>query len=454
MIPEEPKRQETVNKKTPISRRKPETSSEFLASKKSYEVKEIVDEPPARDQFRKSSKPRVVTENSFEAKNAPPTHLFQPSTTESIEEVLKNIGAVTEDNTSLLSSTVISTSVTTEAIVDAIPKIEDEVNRNQPEAVSSSTTTTKLPRKNIIRTRTQLNNAPSAVREPATSPLRSRPKYVRKNEISPESTTLAPRSPSRSARRRTEGISVTTKATREIDAGAAEKVELPARSRTGRKIKGATVGRNPDKVAAQTNHSYQRRKEAPEKNEINLPSSRKSNIRSNVETTPKIRTRSRFRDTTPLIDEQKLEVLPLFERETKTVKPIRQNKIPKQINSFHAEAIEMSATENDVTVVPKPPKQSVIIETRTESSFQRRKSFPKKPAIRETVISQVSEVTSKRSIPRTTAAQKPKKTKIVEVKKNSLLSSSEEDIGESDNYPPQFKALLQAKKSKQVGSDL
>ncbi|CAG9863909.1 unnamed protein product [Phyllotreta striolata] len=130
-----------------------------------------------------------------------------------------------------------------------------------------------------------------------------------------------------------------------------------------------------------------------------------------VETTAAARSRGgRFRQREmPAFDERKLEVLPLFEEEPKVV---------------YREKPSGVATAEIVT-----------------------KTF--KPQIRESVVSEVNEVTSRRKVPRKKiikqkVAPGSRGTKKSEVKLEKKQSS--EEIDETDNYPEEFKALIKAKK--------
>lgn len=143
--------------------------------------------------------------------------------------------------------------------------------------------------------------------------------------------------------------------------------------------------------------------------------------------------------TPPSIDESKLEVLPLFERESRApqvvTKPIRGR--PRSTRRL-ADYMHVSATENDVQIASKP------VETTTSTTTV-------KPT-KQTVVSQVNQVVSKSSITRRKKVPKAKAMEILsrgnkksEVKLTKK-KGSEEDITEDDNYPEPFKALIQAKK--------
>lgn len=113
------------------------------------------------------------------------------------------------------------------------------------------------------------------------------------------------------------------------------------------------------------------------------------------------------------------------------------------------------------------------VETRTETSVKR-KVATRAPIVKESVIAEVSEVTSKRTVTRRKnlglknlisakiKTEKPKVTVSQAVtssrgkKKSEVLGEmkksgeNSEEVDESDNYPEPFKALIQAKKNKKV----
>lgn len=157
------------------------------------------------------------------------------------------------------------------------------------------------------------------------------------------------------------------------------------------------------------------------------------------------RARTRTTDTPPTIDESKLEVLPLFERESRVPqvvsKPVRGR--PRSTRRL-ADHMHVSATENDVQIASKPSETSTQPTTTTTTTTV-------KP-IKQTVVSQVNQVVSKSSITRRKKVPKAKAMEILsrgnkksEVKLTKK-KGSEEEITEDDNYPEPFKALIQAKK--------
>ncbi|KAF7268097.1 hypothetical protein GWI33_018733 [Rhynchophorus ferrugineus] len=239
--------------------------------------------------------------------------------------------------------------------------------------------------------------------------------------------------------------------------------------------------------------------------------------RSRIETTtasvshtsPTGRIRGRFSDGAPKIDESKLEVLPLFEREPKADSSIRSRGQRSRTSisrrqGFAEDRMQVSATEDDVKFVDKPTTAFTrVTVTRTESveaSTSRArlstrmvssststtskvssstKSTPttkrttttttaspttKKvvPVIKESVVAEVNAVTSKSTITRRKKVVKPTKvpettargSKKSEVKLSdvSVKKNGEDEVDEEDNYPEAFKALIQAKKQEESRS--
>ncbi|XP_022913414.2 mucin-2-like isoform X2 [Onthophagus taurus] len=151
-----------------------------------------------------------------------------------------------------------------------------------------------------------------------------------------------------------------------------------------------------------------------------------------TERKPLSRQRSRF--IPPIIDEQKLEVLPLFESEAKTVEPIIKKR-PIEIKS---------KSSNEIIAAVKPQiKEKIEIVT-------------SKPLVKETVETKISEVVSTRRVVRP-ILRKRKKSKDGKINNESKKISrgdkkveleknlNADDIDDSDNYPAAFKALLHAK---------
>ncbi|ERL91955.1 hypothetical protein D910_09278, partial [Dendroctonus ponderosae] len=221
-------------------------------------------------------------------------------------------------------------------------------------------------------------------------------------------------------------------------------------------------------------------------------SSTTTTAKSAVERKPlkeSFRSRSRFPISPPIIDETKLEVLPLFEREPKSLVSTRsrgrgRSSVSRRSSVDH---MHVSATENDVKFVEKPTTSAFSrvtvtraepveastgrarLSTRVTSSTEAPKSSSPtpetttraktSPRIKESVVSEVNQVISKSTITRRKKVSKAKAAEMLsrgnkkaELNPQEKSRSSEEDVGEEDNYPEPFKALIQAKKSKRVFS--
>ncbi|XP_048525447.1 mucin-5AC isoform X6 [Dendroctonus ponderosae] len=217
-------------------------------------------------------------------------------------------------------------------------------------------------------------------------------------------------------------------------------------------------------------------------------SSTTTTAKSAVERKPlkeSFRSRSRFPISPPIIDETKLEVLPLFEREPKSLVSTRsrgrgRSSVSRRSSVDH---MHVSATENDVKFVEKPTTSAFSrvtvtraepveastgrarLSTRVTSSTEAPKSSSPtpetttraktSPRIKESVVSEVNQVISKSTITRRKKVSKAKAAEMLsrgnkkaELNPQEKSRSSEEDVGEEDNYPEPFKALIQAKKSK------
>ncbi|XP_050501648.1 mucin-17-like isoform X5 [Diabrotica virgifera virgifera] len=245
-----------------------------------------------------------------------------------------------------------------------------------------------------------------------------------------------------------------------------------SRSRTGRKIDLPT----PEKLTLEIPTRNRRRTTTP-----------KINKESSMPTFP---SRNRFRSREmPIIDEQKLEVLPLFEVEPKLVNTRVMNRadvvfqpkkskdkdelMTRKINDIDArsrrrgglELIQASSTEIKSTEIPARSRVavSVSVETRTESSVRR--SIPnRRSEVKESVVSEINEVTSRKKVSRkkvNSNSSNEIKIKPLPVYRGSKKSDvvvkkgSSEEVDESDNYPEAFKALIKSKKeSRPVPSSL
>ncbi|XP_060532326.1 mucin-2-like isoform X2 [Cylas formicarius] len=234
-----------------------------------------------------------------------------------------------------------------------------------------------------------------------------------------------------------------------------------------------------------------RRSKLVSKDDLTTPS-RRNNIASGVSVT-NTQSRSRLGDITT-INEDRLEVLPLFDRESRVVAPSSRTRggSSRRQNSVN-DSFQASATENDMRFVQKPSSavtrvsvsmtQSVEPRTppTTRAATRRIPTTPsvpvtarpttstlrttittttakpttrRAPLIKESVIAEYNEVTSKSTITRRKKGDKLKtepNTSRGYKKSNSKgtvgnKKISEEDVDEEENYPAAFKALIQAKK--------
>lgn len=389
--------------------------------------------------------------------------MHHASTTENLEEVIKSIGGSDFlDVTSAPSHFAVSSSqapikeVSTETVISSteIPRIENEIVKSLP-VPSTTPKLVEQSRREPLNRRTNGRNRSNTRNEDTSttsrSRSRSRERPTRKPE-EPQVSSSTPRNSSRGSRRRTETSTISSRT--KGPSVLSDDQELPSRSRTGRRIP--------------NNSRKNEESNKPEKITINLetfvtqkPNSNKRTTSTTQTTTTRSsrnRSRSRFRDVPPVIDEQKLEVLPLFEAEVKTVRPIRKMvKVLTRRKNFNSaeDPVETSATEN-VQVTKKPEvvvttpvakKESVVVETRTESSYRRvtRPKLKKDPVNSGRYTKRVKVDAPKVSVSEVVSRGKKKN----ELKKSGL-TSSEEEIDVSDNYPEHFKALLQAKKHKEV----
>ncbi|XP_066145063.1 mucin-2-like isoform X6 [Euwallacea fornicatus] len=237
----------------------------------------------------------------------------------------------------------------------------------------------------------------------------------------------------------------------------------PRRNESARR---ASVGSNSNRKESSTTQASSRRRGG----RFQVPESTTQTEHSTARTSRSSqRFRSRQPDMPPNIDESKLEVLPLFERESKTLvsSPVIRPKSKPSINRRSGiDHMHVSATENDVKFVEKPTTNGAtrVSVTKTESVQSSTISTPlasstSLPVVKESVIAEVNQVISKSTITRRKKVPKAKAaeilsrgTKKAEIKLTDVgkkKKSSEEEIGEDDNYPAPFKALIQSKKSKE-----
>lgn len=302
--------------------------------------------------------------------------------------------------------------------------------------------------------RSRSNTTP---RNEAATPGRSRTRANRKPTEVVQTVTVPAR---RSGRRRTETSTTSAPPPRRGPSVFSTIEDSPStRSRTGRKI-----GEEVTKTQTDQTHNIRSagsrgrtRGTSVPSDQLGSSSSSRQTFRSRNHDQGTKPSRQRFNPRSPLnIDESKLEVLPLFEGETKIIsEPGRKhNQLDELINS-------VTESENRVINPPERVAPSISISSDVSVSSKvssmkitSRRKHQRKPEVKESVISQVTEVTSKRTITRKPIARPSGKslTNKNTVGKNlNGLTSSEEDISESDNYPAPFKALIQSKKQVKVG---
>ncbi|XP_066245643.1 uncharacterized protein [Euwallacea similis] len=245
---------------------------------------------------------------------------------------------------------------------------------------------------------------------------------------------------------------------------AAEPTAIP--SRRNESARRAPVASNSNRQESSTTQASSRRRGG----RFQVAESTTQTVRSTAKTSRSSqRFRSRQPDMPPNIDESKLEVLPLFERESKTlvsspvIKPKSRSFTNRRSGIDH---MHVSATENDVKFVEKPTTNGVtrVSVTKTESVQSSTVTTPlvssvSPPIVKESVVAEVNQVISKSTITRRKKVPKAKAaeilsrgTKKAEIKFTDVgkkKKSSEEEIGEDDNYPAPFKALIQSKKNKE-----
>ncbi|KAJ8919541.1 hypothetical protein NQ315_002162, partial [Exocentrus adspersus] len=488
--------------------------------KTSYEVEEVVNESPI-DSFRRQSKPRVLTETHFESVHAPKRKLIDP--VQAVTEApVEDLVRPAESNTEVPETSSAQTDATND--LTAVDDVADTTFKTNSLDVSSEISRTNEITKEFTKTqpittprptesrrgqngarRSNIRSRTSSVDETATqTAARSRSRSVTRPTRRPEETATqaqaqaaVPRATQRGSRRRPESSTPLAEAasrkgpsvfvaeeTQEISrvrpgrrigpSAAPERItlDLPGRDVTRKRTSipaAATTSRNGDDPRKRNSSRFQSR---------NLESSsgrsgsrsRSRNVIPSIDeySTASSKGRFRARDFPPIIDEQKLEVLPLFETEPKTVAPVAKPRSGSRARTINhsQETIQTSATENDVNFTPKANEtptfsvsRTVNVETRTETSTKR-KPVTRRPVVKESVIAEVSEVTSKRTVTRrlktkvkagpkgssgqnVNRGKKKSEVGLVDAKKSE---GSSEEIDESDNYPEPFKALIQAKK--------
>ncbi|CAH1174138.1 unnamed protein product [Phaedon cochleariae] len=426
--------------------------------KNTYEVQEVPEEQLEFEPIRRVKKTRVLTESHFAAKNFPRRNSLQSLPTES-PEAFKSTS---------------KTSTSTEASVSYSPEdtnnveeADDTTLKTLPLEVSSEP---PVPKEEPL---SELNSQPPDTPK-TTEPARSqnlRRNGARRTHSSTDQTTQAtrartrtrvtkvpealfqPAAPSRSSRRRTGGPSVFT----------AEVSQSEPRSRTGR-----TIESTPEKITIDLTSRRSRRNSTP--SSAPVKTGQATTTRSTATTARSSRkrqpstlrsSRSRSRSVEPVIDETKLEVLPLFETEPRIVNSVRgrgKSRAEKRSDELVVpENFLTSATENNDRVTRPKVTFSVNVETRTQATLR-----GKPNEIRESVVSEVSQVISRRTVARKKDSGLGVKIKVFdplargskkgELKKPEKWKNSSEEIDESDNYPEPFKALIKANKGKKESS--
>lgn len=504
----------------------PRTSE--VPRKSSYAVEEIVNERPTEylKKSSKSSKSNILSEQSYEAPNFPSRRnsaaATQPRTdTPELSESTENLvgNSIIPDipvspsspSPELLEDQPLDTTLKTNTLdlpSEATPEEIKDITKTVPQISSTTKSTIDSPRSQNNFNGNRRNNGRSRVgNNVADNPVTSRV---------PESTRGRVRT--RAPKKIGESFVPNSVPTRTVDRSSRRKpaqtpqplsavaTQSDFQFRPAKRIDPLASERGSIDLSASRTRDVRRRTATPTTTTTTITvdqQSRRSSFRkkngnpSSVQTFPS-RNSVREKETPTIIDEQKLEVLPLFESEPKTVRPASKSRTRERTSRkietttrassrtsrsrgrarnsvIPEETFLTSATETDVTFTkpdfPSIVSVSVNVETRTESSFKRRPAS-KKPQVKESVVSEITEVTSKRTIPRRrnnsensvlgkskTDSQKNKiREKIVafrghrksEVKLSAIKKSkggSSDEIDESDNYPEPFKALIQAKKS-------
>lgn len=491
--------------------------------KASYAVEELVNESPL-EYFKKPTKSKVLTESSFETTSKPSrrSSLVETQPVTAASEVSKSTedlgsNSIIQENSVSLDSSItesleeqpIDTTLKTNTLDlpgDAARETLNEVPKTTPQVTTSKPIEAQrihngANRRNNLRSRASENVVTS--KTPETTRTRVRTRAPKKLEVATVSNSAPPRNIDRTTRRKSvpptpPPVLFTPEVIRTESRFTPEKRAEPAEGKQKSSL---------DLITSRS-RDVRRRTAAPSAvttaKTVDQPT-RRTNFRTRVGNPPPIQTFSsrnslRARDVPPVIDEQKLEVLPLFASEPKTVRPVTRSRT-RERTSRHSEpttnppsrttrsrsrsrntlipedTLLTSATENDLKFTkpnetPAIVSVSVNVETRTESSFKRKQSF-KRPQVKESVVSEVSEVTSKRTVPRRRNKQENsvlQKTKL-QIEKNKLSGKvpgargnrksevklaqikkskgdGSDEIDESDNYPAPFKALIQAKKNK------
>ncbi|KAK5643233.1 hypothetical protein RI129_007078 [Pyrocoelia pectoralis] len=507
-IPDAPRRKPD---RSHVPERKPSrpVAQEPLFNRRSYEVREIVDDIPRENPPRLKKKPHVVTETKFEAANVAPKELFTPTPLPANDISVSK----SDEPVALLS---VSTEKSTEASVEQTSAAIPELKRNKPTEPSE-----------IRRFHPRARNTPPKSEGPPTIKSRSKP-------VQKQTTTVATppqRSNYRVNRRRPEPTaeashdSLRTKGPSVFSAESA--AEFPNRSRTGRKVvmngnedvtentvvlrrrpaerrrpktidavtnapKEETISEEPPRVQQQrvvtenivkiidngqasTEPHYAPRRIESRRSRFSTttsaPSTEKATPRSprrgptprteNVEETTSRNQRNRQRTKVPNDTVVTIPTRAYFSRR-------RQSDTIDDIDAASTKQTEVKIKIDSPPEVQPPNvkvslQRTVSVETKPGRIIRKRLHHVKKTSTKSNEIIEPTPNTDIVDAPRkfdllNTRQQDehgPRPSQKV-VRKNSRnsakgdgLSSSQESIDESDNYPAPFKAaIIQAKKKK------
>lgn len=477
--------------------------------KRPYEVEEVLDDLPNLS-ARRLPRPRVITETKFEARNAPKQTLFQPASSVtpeviSIDELTKSFttskvekppeGEAEEGVTAgLFDPSTNEQPPSTEASSTEALKPSTETAQRSSEIgdirrdSGRAKTTTAAPKRGAGRASSRSRASVEAEVPRARSRIRTntRSDDVRAEEVAqtaPVAQVVSPGHRLASRARDTTSEDVRLKTGRRVtetvtsrqpssrsDANSKQRSDTRSSRRPVERSRSNTENQNleasirttvvvPSSSTRTTARAQRSTTEKPPTDERNSRRSgsrfqqgtRSSTIGAREATTTKPRAlRSRF--VPPNIDEQKLEVLPLFENEAATVKisPV-QSSNQKKKGALDYEGAADSSNElkyytPETTVAPSttapkkqttpesshqtttrqqgsttaPKKQTTIPQASSTSTRQ-----PKKSVFKETVeVSRVKEVTTKR--------------KVVRKKKTGKDSSNEAPVTKPDTTKPEL----------------
>ncbi|XP_056631137.1 mucin-2-like isoform X1 [Diorhabda sublineata] len=545
--PQRPQKTQMNSVATSTNRKTSKPLTEYVerrSFKNTYEVQEILDEN--FELVRRSQKPR---ENSFKATNVlsrnkdnslptkgntfpkrkqESTDTFTDNTprrNKELEELSRSLNIPTHNQDNLEP---IKTSKTYESEVST-PLLSNTKDTNLIEEQSLDTTQVPsdlevspdpLPELQYGEDLSKVQTSSTTTTKP-TEPTRSqgsRRSSQRKTTVVTEQSTQAPRFRTRGRNSQTALASQNS----ESYLRAATSTTAPGRGYRRRKESVLEPRKGPSVFSADT--EFQERRPRTER-KINMSTSEKVMIAyfptrsryntttrklSNITPTTSAPNGNRLRSREmPVFDEQKLEVLPLFEEEPKLLhtrftnradatlsrsvkkevsnedtspkrgentdirtgkrvafneKPIFNEKnatVPRSRRRGNSDSTQKSINKPEKTITKPtntPSRSKVVVnaETKTESSVEQ--ALPiRKNEIKESVVSEVNEVTSRRKISRKKVANL---TELQEKSRSSgsrgnkkseeFTKASSEEIGESDNYPEEFKALIKAKKENKI----